>query len=373
MNEAINVTKSFLPPYEEYEAHLRDIWTSVHLTNAGPKVLELERQLRELLGVKHVFFCANGTVALQIALKALNVTKGVITTPFSYCATSHVVLWENAHIQFADVRPDTLCLDPAAVDARVTPDTEAILGTHVYGLPCDVEALQHIADRYGLKVIYDGAHAFGAKLHGRSLLAYGDIATCSFHATKLFHTVEGGAMLTNDDGLAEKINYYRSFGHQGQEFGDYHTMGINAKNSEFHAAMGLCNLPYVPGLIERRREISERYDDLLLPAGVERPRLPEGLEYNYPYYPVLLADEEQMGAVRKALADEQIFTRRYFYPSLNTLPFMPSYEACPVSEDAAARVLCLPLYPDLADVDVDRIAGRAAEALHQFAPVSEKS
>lgn len=369
----INVTKSFLPPYEEYEAHLRDIWASVHLTNAGPKVLELERQLREFLGVKHVFFCANGTVALQIALKALGITRGVITTPFSYCATSHVVLWENAQIQFADVLPDTLCLDPAAVEARLDADTEAILGTHVYGLPCDVRALQAIADRHGLKVIYDGAHAFGAALHGRSLLSYGDIATCSFHATKLFHTVEGGAMLTNDDDLAEKINYYRSFGHQGQEFGDYHTVGINAKNSEFHAAMGLCNLPYVPGLIRRRREISERYDELLLPAGVERPRLPEGLQYNYPYYPVLLADEGQMGAIRKALADEKIFTRRYFYPSLNTLPFMPDYEACPVSEDAASRVLCLPLYPDLADADVERIAALAVEALHQVAPVSEKS
>lgn len=180
-------------------------------------------------------------------------------------------------------------------------------------------------------------------------------------------------MLTNDDALAEKINLYRSFGHQGQEFGDYHSMGINAKNSELHAAMGLCNLPYVPGLIERRREISETYDEALLPAGGERPRLAEGLEYNYPYYPVLCANEEQMFAVRSALADEQIFTRRYFYPSLNTLPFMPGNEACPVSEDAAARVLCLPLYPDLADADVARIATIAAEALYHIAPIPVKS
>ncbi len=364
----INVTKSFLPPYAEYEAHLREIWASVHLTNAGPKVLKLEEELRQYLGVKHVFFCANGTVALQIALKALDITKGVVTTPFSYCATSHVVLWENAEIQFADVLPDTLCLDPAQVEARLTPDTQAILGTHVYGLPCDVEALAEIAERHHLKVIYDGAHAFGATLNGRSLLSYGDIATCSFHATKLFHTVEGGAIITNDDDLAEKINLYRSFGHQGQEFGDYHTMGINAKNSEFHAAMGLCNLPYVPGLIDRRREISEKYDEALLPEGLERPVLAANLAYNYPYYPVLFADEEQMLAVRAALATEQIFTRRYFFPSLNTLPFMPGYESCPVSEDAATRVLCLPLYPDLADEDVDRIAGIAVEALHQHAP-----
>lgn len=369
----INVTKSFLPPYEEYEAHLREIWAKVHLTNSGPKVLALEEQLRAFLGVKHVFFCSNGTVALQIALKALNITKGVITTPFSYCATSHVVLWENARIQFADVLPDTLCLDPGQVEARITPDTEAILGTHVYGLPCDVAALKALADQHGLKVIYDGAHAFGAKLDGHSLLAYGDVATCSFHATKLFHTVEGGAILTEDDALAEKINYFRSFGHQGQEFESYRMMGINAKNSELHAAMGLCNLPYVPSLISRRREISEKYDEVLLAAGAERPRLPGGLEYNYPYYPVLFADEEQMLAVRKALADEQIFTRRYFYPSLNTLPFMPDHEACPVSEDAAARVLCLPLYSDLADADVDRIATLTAEVLHHTAPVLVKS
>ncbi|MBC7893486.1 MAG: DegT/DnrJ/EryC1/StrS family aminotransferase [Sphingobacteriaceae bacterium] len=362
----INVTKSFLPPCEEYEAYIREIFDRVWLTNAGPLVLRLEDELKEFLGVKHLFFCSNGTVALQIAMKALDIRRTVITTPFSYCATSHSVLWEGCPLQFADVLPQTLCLDPARIEELITPDTEAIMGTHVYGLPCDVHAIQALADKHNLKVIYDGAHAFGVNYDGKSLLAYGDIATCSFHATKLFHTVEGGAIITNDEELARKINLYRSFGHQGQEFDDYHSIGINGKNSEFHAAMGLCVLPHVPELIARRKSISERYDALLLSTGqVKRPLIPKGVEYNYPYYPIFFENEDQMHQVRRALADEQVFTRRYFFPSLNTLGFMPVRQDCPVSEAAAARVLCLPLYPDLAAEDVERIGGIVAETLGQ--------
>ncbi|MCY7349160.1 MAG: DegT/DnrJ/EryC1/StrS family aminotransferase [Cytophagaceae bacterium] len=361
----IHVTKTFLPPLETYQAYIQGIWERVQLTNSGPLCLELERQLKAYLGVKHLFFCSNGTVAIQVALKALDVSKAVITTPFSYCATSHVVLWENADMIFADVDPGSLCIDPEQVEARITPQTQAILATHVYGIPCAVDALADIARRHSLKLIYDGAHAFGVNLNGRSLLSYGDVSTCSFHATKLFHTVEGGAIITNDDEVAAKIKLYRSFGHVGD---DYFSIGINAKNSEFHAAMGLCNLPFVPEIIERRRAVCAQYDALLLEEGVmTRPEIPAELDYNFAYYPVFFSNEAQMQAVRDALSEQEIFTRRYFYPSLNTLDFMPDYQACPVSEDMASRVLCLPLYHDLSTDDVDRIARIVLETVKQYA------
>ena len=361
----IQVTKTFLPPLDAYQAYVQDIWERVQLTNSGPLSLELEDRLKDYLGVKHLFFCSNGTIAIQIALKALEVSKSVITTPFSYCATSHAVLWENADVIFADIDANSLCIDVARVEALITPDTQAILATHVYGIPCALEALADVAQRHDLKLIYDGAHAFGGRINGRSLLSYGDVSTCSFHATKLFHTVEGGAIITNDDEVAAKIKLFRSFGHVGD---DYFSIGINAKNSEFHAAMGLCNLPYVPEIIERRRAVCARYDALLLEEGVlTRPKIPANLTYNFAYYPVFFTNETQMQAVRDALSEEQIFTRRYFYPSLNTLDFMPRYQACPVSEDLASRVLCLPLYPDLSAGEVAQIAGIVLETVKQYA------
>jgi len=353
----INVTKSYLPDFDEYVSHLRGIWERVHLTNSGPLMRELEDQLKAYLGVKHLLFCSNGTIVLQMALKAMNITKEVITTPFSYCATTHTILWEQCTPVFADIRPSDYTIDPESIERQITENTQAIMATHVYGNACQIEAIERIAERYGLKVIYDGAHAFGARYNDRALLAYGDVSTCSFHATKVFHTVEGGLIICQDEALAEQLSLYRSFGHRND---DYYDIGINAKNSEFHAAMGLCNLPKVPELIQNRKQRFDWYDARLDWNRLVRPERMPGLDYNYAYYPVVFASEAQMQSVKNALSEQQIFARRYFYPSLNTLPFVrqrqgEQAQSCPVSEDIALRVLCLPLYPDLAEEDVERI------------------
>jgi dTDP-4-amino-4,6-dideoxygalactose transaminase len=346
----INVTKTYLPPISEYEGYLEKIWQSSWVTNNGPLLKELEEKLSDYLGVKHLFFASNGTIVLQIALKAMNISKEVITTPFSYVATTTSILWENCTPVFADVDQDSYTIDPDKIEALITPNTQAILATHVYGYPCNIEKIEEIAKKHRLKVIYDAAHAFGTVYKGRQLCSYGDIATISFHATKIFHTIEGGAIVTNDDELARQIRLYRSFGHIND---DYFTMGINGKNSEFHAAMGLCLLPRVPDFIKTRKKLVELYDSLLLPH-VIRPRALEGTVYNYSYYPVILDSEEQLLRVRDALHQNNVTPRRYFFPSLNTLPYLKG-EPCPVSEDISGRVLCLPLYYELQESDIRRV------------------
>lgn len=351
----INVTKSFLPDKEDYIKYVGQIWDNVQLTNNGPLLQELEQKLNAFLGIDNLLFCSNGTVVLQIALKAFDITGEVITTPFSYCATSNAILWSACKPVFVDIDPDNFNINPDLIEAAITPATQAILATHVYGNPCDVEKIQAIAEKYNLKVIYDAAHAFGVKLNGRSVFSYGDISTCSFHATKVFHTTEGGALITNTPTASRsELNLLRAFGHQGDE--NYYTAGINGKNSEFHAAMGLCNLPHVPDIIAARKTITRRYDQQLNWALLKRPAKADGLEYNYAYYPVVFSDEHAMRKVQAALNSRDIYPRRYFYPSLNTLPFMPEYYACPVSEATASKVLCLPLYVDLSLEDVDIIS-----------------
>lgn len=348
----INVTKSYLPDFDEYTTYLKGIWERVHLTNDGPLLRDLEERMKEFLGVRHLKYCTNGTIVLQMALKALDITQEVITTPFSYVATTNALLWEGCTPVFADIRPDDYCLNPDAIEPLITERTQAIMTTHVYGNACRVEQIAAIAEKYDLKVIYDAAHTFGATYQGRSILSYGDVSTCSFHATKVFHTVEGGCIVTDNDELAQKLHFYRSFGHRNDE---YYSVGINAKNSEFHAAMGLCMLPKVPELIAARRQVFGYYDARLDFTKISRPTLTPGVDYNYAYYPVVLESEAVLLNVVDALKAEQISPRRYFYPSLNTLPFVPHYTPCPVSEDVALRVLCLPLYPGLPEADVDRI------------------
>lgn len=361
----INVTKSYLPDLDEYTTYLKGIWERVHLTNDGPLLRELEERMKEFLGVKHLKFCTNGTIVLQMALKALDITKEVITTPFSYVATTDALLWEGCTPVFADIQPDDYNIDPAKIEPLITENTQAIMATHVYGNACQVEQIQAIAEKYGLKVIYDAAHTFGATYKNRSILSYGDVSTCSFHATKVFHTVEGGCIVTDDDALAQKLHFYRSFGHRND---DYYSIGINAKNSELHAAMGLCVLPKVPALIAARKQVFGYYNDRLDFGRITRPALLPGVGYNYAYYPIVLDSEETLLRVVDSLKARDIMPRRYFYPSLNTLPFaltLRSGEAqpCPVSEDVSLRVLCLPLYPDLAEADVDRIAMAVNEAV----------
>lgn len=366
VEQPITVTRPTLPPFEEYVGLLRGIWARNHLTNAGPLVVELERQLAAYLGVKHCLFVSNGTIALQLAFRATELTGEVVTTPFSYVATTSSIAWEGCTPVFADVEPDTLTLSAASVEDVLTPRTSALVATHVYGNPCEVEGLAALAHRHGLRVIYDAAHCFGAQYDGRALSAYGDAATLSFHATKLFHTVEGGAVVTNDDEIARRVAYLRNFGHAGYEA--FQGIGINGKNSELHAAMGLCLLPRVPEIIAERRAISVRYDSLLLGhAEITRPRIRSGTTYNYAYYPILLPSDADVRAVQAHLEANGVLARRYFHPSLSgALPYVAPGNV-PVARDAADRVLCLPLFTGMMPSQVERVAQLVSGALDQRA------
>ena len=349
----INVTKSFLPPKQEFQKYVDAIWESACFTNNGPFLQKLEKELKDFIGVKNLMVCNNGTIVLQMALKALEIKGEVITTPFSYVATVNTIIGENCKPVFVDIDPSTFCINADLIEDFITEKTQAILCTHVYGLPCNVEKIKEIAGKYNLKVIYDGAHAFGSVYKGVPLLNYGDISTCSFHATKLFHTVEGGCIIVNDDAIAEKIYLYRQFGHIHD---DYYSIGLNAKNSELHAAMGLCVLPYVPEIISKRRDICQRYDEKL--QGVfQRPGYSgDTFTYNYSYYPILLASENELLFLKSELEKNDIYPRRYFYPTLNQLPFVGIANSCPVSEDISKRVLCLPLYVGLTTEEIDKIS-----------------
>ena len=355
----ITVTQPYLPPLEEYIAYLTGIWERARLTNNGPLLLQLEAELSRYLDVPYVHVTANGTIALQLAIRALDLTGEVITTPFSYVATTSAILWENCSPVFVDIEAQSFCLDADKIEAAITPRTSAILATHVYGYPCDVVKIAAIAQWHNLKVIYDGAHAFGTRVAGRSLLSYGDIATCSFHATKLFHMGEGGAVVMNDEALSKKVNLLKSFGHVGD---DHLILGINGKNSELHAAMGLCLLPRVPGFIAARAALHALYRQELAGLPLGYPVQPAQTEYNYAYFPVLFEDQARLLQVQALLAEHQIDARRYFFPSLNRLPYHPG-APCPVSEDLSVRVLCLPFYPQLGAEQVRLITGVVRQAL----------
>lgn len=357
----IPVTKPFIPPLEEYQTYLQGIWQRNWLTNHGPLVNELELRLKEYLGLEHLLFLANGTLALQLAIKALDLQGEVITTPFSYVATTSSLVWEGCTPVFADIDPLTLNIDPAKVEAAITPATTAILATHVYGNPCDIEALEDIAARHDLKLVFDAAHCFGAKYKGKSVYEFGHISTASFHATKLFHTVEGGAVIARDPELLKKMAYLRNFGHEGPY--DFVLAGVNAKNSEFHAAMGLCNLRYMAEILGKRQELVRYYDQRLLGLNIKRPELTPQAEWNYSYYPIILESEAALEKIAAALEKNYIYTRRYFYPSLNRLAYLQAAKPLPISEDFAARVLCLPLYHTLSLEEVDMIARIVARTI----------
>jgi dTDP-4-amino-4,6-dideoxygalactose transaminase len=349
----IPVTKPFLPPIQEYQQYLNDIWSRNWLTNNGPLVNELELKLKDHLKIKHLLYVTNGTIAIQLAIKALGLKGEIITTPFSYVATTSSMVWEGCVPVFADIDKDSCNLDPQKIEDAITPRTSAILATHVYGIPCDVKAIDDIAKRKGLKVIYDGAHAFGVEYGNKSIFDYGDISTCSFHATKLFHTIEGGSVVTQDPDLLKKLAYLRNFGHDGPErFAD---LGINGKNSEFHAAMGLVNLKYVDQIIQTRKRLSERYDTFLKGFQGTRPAIPDGTVYNYAYYPVLFNSEALLKKVQETLNQNWIHPRRYFYPSLEDLPYVTRNAKCPVADSIASRALCLPLYDTLTPEEIDMI------------------
>lgn len=350
-DKIISVTRTYLPPFEEFSALLQNTWQSRWVTNQGPLAEELELRLKEYLGVKHLLFVSNGTLALQLAIKALDLKGEIITTPFSYVATATSIMWENCRPVFCDINEKDFCIDAAKIESLITENTSAILPTHVYGFPCDTAAISSIAEKHDLKVIYDGAHAFGVHTEGKSLLNCGDISAVSFHATKLFHTIEGGAVITDDDDLAERLFLYRAFGHKDDE---YISVGINARNSELHAAVGLCNLKRVDQFIHSRKELNSLYRDNLTHQEIQLPVIQEDISYNYSYFPVFFKSEDALMRVKDGLSKHGVNTRRYFHPSLNTLDYLNPSQ-CPVSEDLASRVLCLPMYQELSSDDVKRI------------------
>ncbi|ATP56090.1 aminotransferase DegT [Pedobacter ginsengisoli] len=348
----IPVTKPFLPKVHEFEEYIHSIWERQWLTNNGPLVNELELKLKSYLELKHLLFVSNGTIALQIAIKALGLTGEIITTPFSFVATTNSIVWEGCKPVFVDIDEETFNIDPKKIEAAITPQTSAILATHVYGNPCDIDAIQEIADRYSLKVIYDAAHCFGTKYKNKSVFAYGDVSTTSFHATKVFHTIEGGAVFTQDPELLKKMALMRNFGHDGPD--EFSELGINGKNCEFHAAMGLCNLKEVDEILDKRRLLSFYYWKALSDLEAKYPKLNGNLDYNYAYFPVLFDSEDLMLRCLKALENEKIYCRRYFYPSLSELPFVTS-TYLPVCDSISKRILCLPLYHTLTCSDLDLI------------------
>ncbi len=347
----IYVTRTFLPPQEDYLKWLNKAWESHCLTNNGPIHQELEETLRARFEVPHLRLMANGTLAIQLALKALGVKGKVVTTPYSYVATTSAILWEGCEPVYVDIKPDTLCIDPGLIEAAITPDTTAILATHVYGIPCDVEAIDAIARKHGLKVIYDAAHAFDVKYKGRSILQWGDASTLSFHATKLFHTVEGGAVVLHNDEADRKLRLLRSFGHNADE---HFCLGMNAKMSEVHAGMGMAILPHMPKILADRKRITDRYNEALAGLPIQRPQVSDPPGYNYSYYPIVLNSMEERESVLTNMAAQGVMCRRYFFPSLNTLPYVPT-GASPISERAAATALCLPFHDQLTDREMDRV------------------
>lgn len=349
----IPITKPFLPPIDEFKNYIDGIWERQWLTNMGPLSSDLEMNLKEYLNVNHLLFVTNGTVALQMAIKALDLSGEIITTPFSFVATSSSIVWEGCQPVFVDIDTNSLNIDANKIEAAITERTSAILATHVYGNPCDVLQIEEIANRHGLKVIYDGAHAFGVMVNDRSIFNYGDISTCSLHATKLFHSTEGGLVVTQNPDLLRKMSYMRNFGISG--FDTFAELGINGKNSELHAAMGLVNIKYLTMIHEKRKMITEVYDEKLKTLKAIKPKWHNSATLNYAYYPIVLETEEFLLKVKSMLDQNEIFTRRYFYPSLaSALPYLPSI-LLEKTENISKRVLCLPLYYDLTLEEVNLI------------------
>ena len=349
----IPVTKPFLPPKEAYSEYLTGIWQRNWLTNMGPLASELEMKLKAHLKLDHLLFVTNGTVALQMAIKALGVKGEIITTPFSFIATTSSIVWEGCQPVFVDIDEQSLNIDAFKIEAAITENTVAIVATHVYGNPCDVLAIEKIAEKHKLKVIYDGAHAFGVLINGKSIFEYGDISCCSLHATKLYHSIEGGLIMTKDTALLKKLAYIRNFGFDGPEA--FAELGINGKNSEFHAAMGLTNLDYIEQISQKRKALTERYDEKLKTLKARRPSWHNHSENNYAYYPIVFESEALMLKCMVYLKGNEIFTRRYFYPSLaNTLPYLKPLDF-EITDKIAKCILCLPLYFDLSFEEVDLI------------------
>jgi dTDP-4-amino-4,6-dideoxygalactose transaminase len=348
----ITVTKTFFPPIKEFQVQIQRIWDNQWLTNRGVLVTELEEKLKKHLIVPNIIVMTNGTLPIQIALKLFGNGSEVITTPFSYVATTSSIVWENCTPVFVDIHPEYLTIDENKIEAAITPNTTAILATHVYGNPCNVEIIEQIANKYQLKVIYDAAHCFGVSYNKQSIFNYGDISTCSFHATKLFHCGEGGAIFCNDEKTMKELFFLHNFGHNGPL--DFKGIGINAKMSELQAAMGLAVLPHIDFIVAERKKVVDYYNAKLDFTRLKKIKIRENTDWNYSYYPVIFESEEQLLAVQQVLNDNNIVPRRYFYPSLNTLPYLTKV-AMPITDSIAPCVLCLPLYVGLTKSELEHI------------------
>ncbi len=340
----INVTKTYLPDKEKYKQYVDEIYVNGWVTNNGPLVKRLEKRLAEYLGVKNIVLVSNGTVALEIAYRTLGLKGFVITTPFSFVATTSSLVTNQLLPIFADINEKTFNLDPKNIEKLITPNTSAILPVHVFGNACEVEEIERIAKQHDLRVIYDAAHAFDVSYKNQSVLNYGDISTLSFHATKLFHTIEGGALIINDDELVEKARFLINFGIKNQE--EIPELGTNAKMNEFEAAMGLCVLDDIEEIKQKRKIVFDRYLDELKGFVIFQEQN-ENTTQNYSYFPAVFKNEEQLTIVQRALNEQNIFPRRYFYPSLDTLGYIEPKQYMPISRDISKRILCLPMYPDL--------------------------
>lgn len=358
---SIYVTQPHLPPLEDFMPLLREIWDSKVLTNAGPFHQKLETALCKYLGVEHISLFANATIALVTALQALRISGEVITTPYSFVATAHSLLWNGIKPVFVDIEPGSLNLDPACIEAAITPQTTAIMPVHCYGRPCDVDRIQKIADTYGLKVIYDAAHAFGVQCHCGSVLTHGDLSVLSFHATKVFNTFEGGAIISPDAKTKRRIDQLKNFGYVDEV--TVVAPGINGKMNELQAAIGLLQLQHIDGAIEKRAALAQRYrEKLTATKGIRFLPEQDGIRSNHAYAPILVESDFPVGrdALYQRLAEEGVHGRRYFYPLISEFPMyrgLPSAVPAnlPVATEVASQVVCLPLYPELEFADQDRV------------------
>ncbi|RLA79186.1 MAG: DegT/DnrJ/EryC1/StrS family aminotransferase [Epsilonproteobacteria bacterium] len=340
----INITKTYLPSKEKYKKYVDEIYKNGWITNNGPLVQKLEKRLANYLGVKNIILVANGTVALEIAYRTLNLKGYAITTPFSFVATTSSLVTNGLKPIYADIDPETLNINPKNIKNSITKNTSAIVPVHIFGNACKIDEINKIAKENSLKIIYDASHAFDVDYKGKNILNYGDISTLSFHATKLFHTIEGGALVINDDELVQKAKYLINFGIENPE--SIPELGTNAKMNEFEAAMGLCVLDEIDIIKQNRKKLYERYktdlkDFVHLQIGNKNST------QNYNYFPIMLKGEAQALKVQNALNKQNIYPRRYFYPSLDTLSYIEPKQYMPNSREISSRILCLPLYPEL--------------------------
>jgi len=354
MDNPIYVTRPSFPPLKEYLEYLEGIWESGILTHNGPLVQKLEKELNHHLNIRNIVVVTNGTIAIQLAIKALKLKGEIITTPFTWIATISAIMWEHCQPVFVDVQPNTFNINPDRIEESITDRTCAILGVHVFSNPCEIERIKSIAEKHNLKIIYDAAHAMFVNYKGRSILEYGDVSATSFHATKIYQSGEGGGCVALDDGLAERIRRLRFFGHDDKK--EIIDEGINGKMTEIHAALGLANLKWIDRVLQNRREKYELYKLQLSSCDFIGFQEFSPESYNYSYMPILMRTEDELLKMIQRLQSKKIFPRRYFYPALNTVPVLSSSRKhFPVAEDLAGRIMCLPLYDTLSNAEIEFI------------------